>query len=89
MAFDTPVAREYLGPDGLFAAPGDVAGLAKQLVSALSVSRQPCGQRLRERAVKGFGWDEAGHQILAIYRRLLGETDTLAQSRQKCLETNK
>lgn len=91
VAFDTPVAREYLGPDGLFAVPGDVADLARQLMLALSasVSDQQSGRRLRQRAVQYFGWTEAGQRIVAAYRRLLGEPGTPARSRRKHLETDK
>jgi len=91
VAFDTPVAREYLGQDGLFAVPGDADDLAKKLMLALSVSvsHQQTGQRLRERAIQHFGWDEAGHRIVAAYRHLMGDPGAPARSRQKHLETNK
>lgn len=73
VAFDTPVAREYLGPDGIFAAPGDVADLAQKLLFALSMAGADLslGQRLRARAREHFGWAEGGKQILDVYQRLL------------------
>jgi glycosyltransferase involved in cell wall biosynthesis len=78
VAFDTPVAREYLGQDGLFAAPGDVDSLAENLYNALfpvagseDLLRR-MGQRLRQRAVQHFGVDLLGRQLADVYRRLLG-----------------
>jgi glycosyltransferase involved in cell wall biosynthesis len=79
VAFDTPVAREFLGPDGLFAAPGDIESLAQHLCRALSLTSDASavlrgrGQRLRQRAMQHFGWDEAGRQIVNTYRQLLGD----------------
>lgn len=80
VAFDTPVAWQYLDGDGLFAVRGDAASLADQLSAALSpgsyeAERYRCqGQRLRQRAVQQFSWEQAGAQIIDIYRQLLGET---------------
>ena len=79
VAFDTAVAREYLGMDGLFAVRGDVDSLAYYLQSGLFPSPgnaeyyHQLGQRLRQRAIQHFGWDTAGRQIVAIYQQLLGE----------------
>lgn len=89
VAFDTPVAREYLGSDGLYAAAGDVGDLARQLMVALSVSVscQQRGQRLRERALQRFGWHEASHRIVDVYRRLLAEPGAPAQPEQAHRET--
>ncbi len=41
VAFDTPVAREYLGRDGLLAVHGDVASLAEQLMATLFPRLKP------------------------------------------------
>ena len=57
VAFDTPVAREYLGPDGLFAAPGDVESLAQHLCEALGLDKR----RLRTSAKSGAASAPAGH----------------------------
>ncbi len=80
VAFDTPVAREYLGTDGLLAERGSVGDLARQLVQALDVAAgraEPealgTGNRLRQRAVRLFEWRAAGQQIVRIYRDVLGE----------------
>lgn len=84
VAFDTPVAREYLGPDGLFAVPGDAESLAQHLCAALfgpdgtSETTRSRGQRLRQRAIERFSWDMAGRQIVDIYRQLLGDAGTTA-----------
>ena len=79
VAFDTPVAREYLGPDGLFARPGDAQSLADQMYAGLFPSDQASdhyrrvGLHLRQRALQRFSWDVAGQQIVDAYRELLGE----------------
>ena len=95
VAFDTPVAREYLGPDGLFAAPGDVESLARRLCDALGLASgttkplQSRGQHLRQRAVQHFNWDVAGWQIVNTYRRLLGDADTTTFSQPEWTVTHK
>ena len=73
VAFDTPVAREYLGLDGFYAARGDVADLASKLEQAL-YDRQAVagvGRRLRQRAIQQFEWQGAGRQIVDVYRQLI------------------
>ncbi|GIV79985.1 MAG: glycosyl transferase family 1 [Litorilinea sp.] len=76
VAFDTPVAREYLGADGLLAKRGDVESLAEQLSAALfpppgqADRYRACGQRLRRRVIQHFDWEQAGREIVAIYRQL-------------------
>jgi glycosyltransferase involved in cell wall biosynthesis len=78
VAFDTPVAREYLGPYGLLAERGDVESLAQQLMDALFPSRQNAvaiqerGQRLRQRALQHFSWEPAGQIMIETYEELLG-----------------
>jgi glycosyltransferase involved in cell wall biosynthesis len=83
VAFDTPVAREYLALDGIYAKPGDVNSLAQCLDSALPgpgpLDRySQAGQRLRQRAVQAFGWESAGRQIVQVYARVRGEAGTSA-----------
>lgn len=76
VAFDTPVAREYLGPDGLLAERGDVDSLASMLKFALfppadqAKQVQGLGLRLRRRAIQNFSWDQAGQVIVETYRAL-------------------
>ncbi len=79
VAYDTPVAREYLGKDGLLATRGSVESLADCLVAALFPpaaalnSVRLMGQRLRQRSVEQFSWDAAGYQIIQVYRHLRGD----------------
>jgi glycosyltransferase involved in cell wall biosynthesis len=73
VAFDTPVAREYLGADGMLASPGDPASLAGCLSEALDANRLT-GERLRRRAKENYNWEAAGHQIVEAYRELLGDS---------------
>ncbi len=77
VAFDTPVAREYLGSEGWLAAPGDVADLATKLNECLElldvapeVLRQQ-GQRLRQRAIQNFAWEIVGEGIVQAYQGLI------------------
>jgi glycosyltransferase involved in cell wall biosynthesis len=80
VAFDTPVAREYLGADGLLAIPGDAGSLAQCLAQCLFPEEDAAdlslsmGARLRKRAVQDFSWETAGHRIVDTYRELLGDS---------------
>jgi glycosyltransferase involved in cell wall biosynthesis len=83
IAFDTPVAREYLGANGLFAHRGDVESLADKLQAGLALSletpttgeqtarEQTLGQRLRQRAIQQFEWKKAGQTIVEAYEKLV------------------
>jgi glycosyltransferase involved in cell wall biosynthesis len=81
VAFDTPVAREYLGIHGLLAQPGDVQSLADKLSLALFAPEidQGLGQRLRQRAVQHYTWEKAGQHIVEAYQQVLQckQTDTV------------
>jgi glycosyltransferase involved in cell wall biosynthesis len=78
VAFDTPVAREYLGSDGALAERGDVASLAAKLLAYVDLAHTApeqlgvMGRRLRQRAIQTFSWDKAGNMIAQVYRELLG-----------------
>ncbi|MCB0189935.1 MAG: glycosyltransferase, partial [Caldilineaceae bacterium] len=72
VAFDTPVAREYLGSYGLLARRGDQNDLADNLLNALA--RPDLGHALRQRAIDYFDWSNAGRKIVAAYVTLTGET---------------
>ncbi len=80
VAFDTPVAREYLAADGVYARLGDADHLAQQLLACLSDDPQTrayyreIGWRLRQRTLQRFGWEGAGQVIVDVYGRLLGES---------------
>jgi glycosyltransferase involved in cell wall biosynthesis len=69
VAFDTPVAREYLGMHGLYAVRGDVGSLAEKLERALTSPE--LGPLLRQRAIQHFDWLKAGQQIAEVYQRLV------------------
>jgi len=72
VAFDTPVAREYLGVHGLLAKTGDVESLATKLATGLFSGEfaQNLGQRLRQRAIQQFEWQQAGQYIVDTYAQL-------------------
>lgn len=73
VAFDTPVARELLGPAGLFAERGNSASLAQMLEQALfdENTRSETGTALRARAIANFDWQRAGTEIVRAYADLL------------------
>jgi glycosyltransferase involved in cell wall biosynthesis len=73
VAYDTPVAREYLGSSGRFAERGSVDSLLENLLSLLDhpIDAHAMGQRLRQRAIDQFEWQHAGLQILDAYRVLV------------------
>ena len=76
VSFDTPVAREYLGGLGMYAAPGDVAAFAQQLEYALSsegadqLRVTERAVRLRQRALMHYRWDSVADEILRVYDAL-------------------
>jgi glycosyltransferase involved in cell wall biosynthesis len=77
VAFDTPVAREYLGRDGQLALRGDVDSLAQVLADCLFPPASAphvmseLGLRLRQRAIQQFDWQQAGALIVETYKDLL------------------
>jgi glycosyltransferase involved in cell wall biosynthesis len=72
VAFDTPVSREYLGDDGIYAAAGDSLALAHEIEALLddASARQQLSARLRARAQERYAWTLSGDRILAVYREL-------------------
>ena len=78
VAYDTPVAREYLGMHGLLATHSDVESLTQNLMAVLATADatdyQQMGMRLRQRAMQKFGWQQAGVQISETYRQLVDHT---------------
>jgi glycosyltransferase involved in cell wall biosynthesis len=85
VAFDTPVAREYLARDGIYATLGDARSLADCLDAALPDEQhawmlQERGHRLRQRAVQSFAWETAGRQIVEAYAQVRGEAGGLTFS---------
>lgn len=73
VAFDTPVNRELLGDDGVYARFGLADDLADCMAALLSDAgrRADLSARMRRRAVERHGWDRRGRQLLDIYRQLL------------------
>jgi glycosyltransferase involved in cell wall biosynthesis len=69
VAFDTPVSREYLGDEGIYATPGDPDSLARALLGALSDPIDvDLGSALRKKSVDAFAWDHAARIILHAYK---------------------
>jgi len=73
VAFDTPVNRELLGADGLYAPLGNSAALAALLLESLRSdgAASALGLALRERAAARFSWSQAAAALDAVYRRLV------------------
>jgi glycosyltransferase involved in cell wall biosynthesis len=69
VAFDTPQAREFMGPFGVYADRGNVDSLAKNLIVLLANPdrRRTLGQALRVWAGQRFSWDDAVRRLLAVY----------------------
>lgn len=83
VAYDTPVAREYLGTEGVLARRGDVESLGEELSRCLypegvrfSISEMQ--RQLRQRATKLFSWDLSGRQIEVNYEQLADKTGVRA-----------
>jgi len=73
VAFDTPVSREYLGPAGCYAPPGDAQALAER-IEALLDNREEArarGLQLRERALRLYSWEVVRGQLEAAYSQAL------------------
>ncbi|MSP11742.1 MAG: glycosyltransferase family 1 protein [Chloroflexi bacterium] len=69
VAFDTPVSREYLRAEGIYAAPGNTHELAQAIAHlhhnpdlAADIS-----QRLRKRAIQSYSWRQAATHIMNAY----------------------
>jgi glycosyltransferase involved in cell wall biosynthesis len=72
VAFDTPVAREFLGDLGTYAEAGSSGSLAGAIDSLLQNLRhaQERGHALRQRAERYFSWQENGKRLLGFYKEL-------------------
>jgi glycosyltransferase involved in cell wall biosynthesis len=92
VAFDTPVAREYLGPNGVFADRGSASSLADRLLALLGDEsrRQQIGGQLRKRAQEQFEWNHAVQVIEDAYRIQLGTfPQTVAHAFHRVQATDK
>jgi glycosyltransferase involved in cell wall biosynthesis len=76
VCFDTPTSREFLGDYGIYAKLGDVESLAQNLIAILENAprRHFLAQKLRERAVKHFSWEQACREIEKIYTEVYAKT---------------
>jgi glycosyltransferase involved in cell wall biosynthesis len=79
VAYDTPVAREILGPLGTYAPAGDVTalGLAIQALVDDPARRAELGPQLRARVESDFSWDAAGGRLEALYDDLMATPRTV------------
>jgi len=67
VSFDTPVSREYLGAQGIYARPGDAGSLAQALLVALNGDHRARAAQLRETATRCYSWEQAAGAILQAY----------------------
>jgi glycosyltransferase involved in cell wall biosynthesis len=72
VAFNTPVSREYMGEDGIYAERGNAHALAEALSWLLSadVPRRELGHRLRQRAIANYSWQRACQRIVELYDKV-------------------
>ena len=70
VAFDTPVSREYLGQEGIYAPAGDAGALAQALLTGLEGDSQAKGAALRRIARQDYSWDRAAETILQAYAQV-------------------
>jgi glycosyltransferase involved in cell wall biosynthesis len=75
-AFDTPPSREILGDLGVFAPRGDATALANAIVGLLQdpAGAQELGQKLRERVVTHFSWENTARQLMKAYALAIAQT---------------
>lgn len=73
VCFDTPVNRELLGEDGIYATPVTAGALADRLAGALADpgALRETGLKLRQRAHDHHSWDQRVRHLVACYQKLL------------------
>jgi glycosyltransferase involved in cell wall biosynthesis len=73
VVFDTPVNRDLLGEDGVYAECGSEESFAHELGRLLENGGEAGqrGRRLRKRAEEMFSWNSVGEKILSVYRQVL------------------
>jgi glycosyltransferase involved in cell wall biosynthesis len=76
VVFDTPVNREILGEDALYAKFGDAAELAGAIgrLAGDRKLREELGIRGRARSVNEHSWEARGRELAGIYRELLRQS---------------
>lgn len=68
VTFRTPVSREYLKEQGIYADPGDPVSLANSLLNSLSETEdKQRGLILRRMAVETYSWKHAAGTIMQAY----------------------
>jgi glycosyltransferase involved in cell wall biosynthesis len=68
VTFETPVSREYLGDEGIYATPGDPVSLAQALAHGLSdPDNHRRSRALRRTVLHAYSWDCAADTILQAY----------------------
>jgi glycosyltransferase involved in cell wall biosynthesis len=74
VVYDTPVAREVLGPLGEYVSAGDITGLANAILALLDdpARRAHLSKALRSRVRAEFSWDHTSALLEAEYARVLG-----------------
>jgi glycosyltransferase involved in cell wall biosynthesis len=74
VATDTPINREILREDGVYANVDDPQSIADALLKVLRNDElsKALGERLRRRAVAEFSWEAGGEAIVDLYDSLLG-----------------
>jgi glycosyltransferase involved in cell wall biosynthesis len=74
VSFDTPVAREYLGDDGVYAPLADVDAFAAAITNLLTseTQRMATARALRQRAEQEYSWQKMGERIVGVYSTLCG-----------------
>lgn len=77
VAFDTPVSREYLGAQGIYAQPGDAGSLAQALLTALDGDHGARAAQLRQTATQCYSWEQAAAAILQAYGTVCHRTATV------------
>lgn len=73
VAYKLPASQEILGDLGVYARPGDVEGLAEEILALLD-DETACweiGRALRRRAETQFSWEQRAELLVAVYRHLL------------------
>jgi glycosyltransferase involved in cell wall biosynthesis len=73
VAYDHPVARDYLGDDGIYAANGSISQLVGGIEMLLADRKhaKEVGRRLRARAIEKFSWESSARKIEQAYTSLL------------------
>ncbi len=74
VAYDTAVHQEYLGEWGVYAPTGDVAAFTEEVADLLHnpQGRAMLGQKLRQRAIDKYNWQQATAKIIEVYKMLTG-----------------